>query len=123
MCIRDSHSIECRINAEDPKNDFRPSPGKITSLNLPGGQGVRVDTHVYAGYTIPPHYDSMIAKVIVRAATREQAIIRMKRALGEFHIEGIKTTIPFHIQLMDNETFQSGHFTTAFMDSFEMKPC
>ena len=117
------HSIECRINAEDPKNDFRPSPGKITSLNLPGGQGVRVDTHVYAGYTIPPHYDSMIAKVIVRAATREQAIIRMKRALSEFHIEGIKTTIPFHIQLMDNEIFQSGHFTTAFMDTFEMKPC
>jgi len=117
------HSIECRINAEDPKNDFRPSPGKITSLNLPGGQGVRVDTHVYAGYTIPPHYDSMIAKVIVRAATREQAIIRMKRALGEFHIEGIKTTIPFHLQLMDNEDFKSGNFTTNFMDTFEMKPC
>ncbi|MFK7901154.1 MAG: acetyl-CoA carboxylase biotin carboxylase subunit [Cyclobacteriaceae bacterium] len=115
-----AHSIECRINAEDARNDFRPSPGKITSLNLPGGPGVRVDTHVYAGYTIPPHYDSMIAKVIVTAATRKEAIDRMKRALQEFYIDGIKTTIPFHIKLMDDPKFRSGKFTTAFMETFDM---
>ncbi|AZQ61998.1 acetyl-CoA carboxylase biotin carboxylase subunit [Flammeovirga pectinis] len=110
------HSIECRINAEDPANDFRPCPGKITTLHIPGGPGVRVDTHVYTGYTIPSNYDSMIAKLIVTAETREGAIKRMKRALGEFVIEGIKTTIPFHLRLMDNDVYKSGHFTTAFMD-------
>ena len=114
------HSIECRINAEDPAKDFRPSPGKITNLHLPGGHGVRVDSHVYAGYTIPPNYDSMIAKLIVSAQSREEALIRMKRALEEFVIEGIKTTIPFHIKLMDNEVFKSGQFTTAFMESFDL---
>lgn len=114
------HSIECRINAEDPTHDFRPSPGKITDLHLPGGQGIRVDTHVYSGYTIPPNYDSMIAKLIVRAPSREEALIRMRRALQEFTIGGIKTTIPFHIKLMDDEQFKSGKFTTAFMESFDM---
>ena len=114
------HSIECRINAEDPFNDFRPHPGKITELNSPGGHGVRLDTHVYAGYTIPPNYDSMIAKLITTAQTREEAISKMRRALDEFVIEGIKTTIPFHRQLMDHPDFIDGNFTTAFMDSFEM---
>ncbi len=114
------YSMECRINAEDPSKDFRPSPGKITNLHLPGGQGVRVDSHVYAGYTIPPNYDSMIAKLIVSAQSREEVIVRMKRALEEFVIEGIKTTIPFHIKLMEDPQFQSGKFTTAFMDTFDM---
>ncbi|RZP11953.1 MAG: acetyl-CoA carboxylase biotin carboxylase subunit [Flavobacteriales bacterium] len=114
------HSIECRINAEDPFNDFRPHPGKITELNSPGGHGVRLDTHVYAGYTIPPNYDSMIAKLITTAQTREEAISKMRRALDEFVLEGIKTTIPFHRQLMDHPDFIDGNFTTAFMDSFEM---
>lgn len=113
-------SIECRINAEDPSNDFRPSPGKITNLHLPGGHGIRIDSHVYAGYTIPPYYDSMIAKLIVTAQTREEAIIKMKRALGETVIEGIKTTIPFHLKLMDDEGFKSGKFTTAFMETFDL---
>ncbi len=113
------HSIECRINAEDPRADFRPSPGKITTLHFPGGHGVRVDSHVYAGYTIPPNYDSMIAKLIVTAQTREEAIVRMKRALQEFVIEGIKTTIPFHIKLMDEKRFKSGKFTTAFLEDFD----
>lgn len=113
------HAIECRINAEDPANDFRPSPGKITNLHLPGGHGVRVDSHVYAGYTIPPFYDSMIAKLIVTAQTREEALIKMKRALGEMVIEGIKTTIPFHIKLMDDESFKSGQFTTKFLETFD----
>lgn len=114
------HAIECRINAEDPAKDFRPSPGKITHLHMPGGHGVRVDSHVYAGYTIPPNYDSMIAKLIVSAQTREEALVRMKRALSEFVIEGIKTTIPFHIKLMDDEKFKSGQFTTAFMETFDL---
>ena len=114
------HAIECRINAEDPYNDFRPSPGKITNLNIPGGHGVRVDTHVYAGYTIPSNYDSMIAKLIVTAQTREEAIAKMRRALEEFYIEGVKTTIPFHRQLMDNEDFIAGNYTTKFMESFVM---
>ncbi len=114
------HSIECRINAEDPYHDFRPCPGKITELHSPGGHGIRLDTHVYAGYTIPPNYDSMIAKLITTAQTREEAISKMRRALDEFVIEGIKTTIPFHRQLMDHPDFISGDFTTAFMDSFEM---
>lgn len=113
-------ALECRINAEDPKNGFRPSPGKITNLHLPGGHGVRVDSHVYAGYTIPPNYDSMIAKIIVTGQTREEVLLRMKRALQEFVIEGVKTTIPFHIKLMDDARFKSGKFTTAFMDTFDL---
>ncbi|WP_395054237.1 acetyl-CoA carboxylase biotin carboxylase subunit [Flavobacterium sp.] len=115
------HAIECRINAEDPYNDFRPSPGKITVLHSPGGHGVRLDTHVYAGYTIPPNYDSMIAKLITTAQTRGEAINKMKRALDEFYIEGIKTTIPFHRQLMDEPEYVAGNYTTAFMDTFKMK--
>jgi acetyl-CoA carboxylase biotin carboxylase subunit len=114
------HAIECRINAEDPYNDFRPSPGKITVLHSPGGHGVRLDTHVYAGYTIPPNYDSMIAKLITTAQTREEAINKMKRALDEFYIEGIKTTIPFHRQLMDEPDYVAGNYTTKFMESFKM---
>lgn len=113
------HSMECRINAEDPKNGFRPSPGKITHLHMPGGSGIRIDSHVYAGYVIPPYYDSMIAKLIVTAQTREETIVRMKRALQEFVIEGIKTTIPFHIDLMDNKEFQAGSFTTKFLDDYD----
>ena len=113
------HAIECRINAEDPANGFRPSPGKITTLHLPGGHGVRVDSHVYAGYTIPPNYDSMIAKLIISAQSRDEALTRMKRALSEFYIEGIKTTIPFHIKLMDDPTFRSGQFTTKFLETFD----
>ncbi|UTA68564.1 acetyl-CoA carboxylase biotin carboxylase subunit [Emticicia sp. 21SJ11W-3] len=113
------YAMECRINAEDPGNGFRPSPGKITNLHLPGGHGVRVDSHVYAGYTIPPNYDSMIAKLIVTGQSREEVVTRMKRALQEFVIEGIKTTIPFHIKLMDDEQFKSGHFTTKFLETFD----
>jgi acetyl-CoA carboxylase, biotin carboxylase subunit len=115
------HAIECRINAEDPYNDFRPSPGKITVLHTPGGHGVRIDSHIYAGYTIPPFYDSMIAKIITIAQTREEAIQTMERALSEYIIEGVKTTIPFHIQLMKNEDFRKGNFTTKFIESFELK--
>ena len=114
------HSIECRINAEDPFNDFRPSPGKITELNIPGGHGIRVDTHVYSGYTIPSNYDSMIAKLITTAQTREEAIAKMKRALEEFYIEGVKTTIPFHRQLMEDENYLAGEYTTKFMEDFKM---
>jgi acetyl-CoA carboxylase biotin carboxylase subunit len=116
------HSIECRINAEDPYNNFRPSPGKIVTLHAPGGHGVRLDTHVYAGYSIPPNYDSMIAKLITTAQTREEAINKMKRALDEFVIEGVKTTIPFHRQLMDNPDYVAGNYTTKFMEDFVMKP-
>ena len=115
------HSIECRINAEDPFNDFRPSPGVIQTLHTPGGHGVRLDTHVYGGYVIPPHYDSMIAKLITTAQTREEAINKMKRALDEFVIEGVKTTIPFHRQLMDHPDYVAGNYTTKFMEDFEMK--
>jgi acetyl-CoA carboxylase biotin carboxylase subunit len=115
------HAIECRINAEDPYNDFRPSPGKITVLHTPGGHGVRVDSHVYAGYVIPPYYDSMIAKLIAVAQTREEAISTMHRALSEYIIEGVKTTIPFHLQLMQNEDFRKGNFTTNFLESFKMQ--
>ncbi len=115
------HSIECRINAEDPYNGFRPSPGKITNLNIPGGHGVRLDTHVYSGYTIPPYYDSMIAKLITTAQTREEAINKMKRALDEFVIEGITTTIPFHRKLMDNKDYLDGNYTTKFMNEFDLK--
>ncbi len=113
------YSMECRINAEDPTKGFRPSPGKITNLHIPGGHGVRVDSHIYAGYEIPPFYDSMIAKLIVTAQTREETLVRMKRALQEFVIEGIKTTIPFHIKLMDDKEFQAGNFTTAFLNDFD----
>ena len=113
------YSMECRINAEDPANGFRPSPGRITNLHMPGGHGVRLDSHVYAGYVIPPHYDSMIGKLIVSAQSREEVIVRMKRALSEMVIEGLKTTIPFHLKLMDNEKFKSGNFTTKFLDDFD----
>ena len=115
------HAIECRINAEDPYNDFRPSPGRITVLHQPGGHGVRVDSHAYAGYVIPPYYDSMIGKLITMAQTREEAIDTMHRALSEYIIEGIKTTIPFHLQLMQNEDFRKGNFTTKFLEGFTMK--
>ena len=115
------HSIECRINAEDPCNDFRPSPGKISTLHFPGGHGVRMDTHVYSGYIIPPNYDSMIAKLITTAQTREEAINKMRRALDEFVIEGIKTTIPFHRKLMDHKDYISGNYTTKFMETFSME--
>lgn len=113
------YAMECRINAEDPRHGFRPSPGKITNLHLPGGHGVRVDSHVYAGYSIPPNYDSMIAKLIVSGPSREEVLVRMKRALEEFVIEGIKTTIPFHIKLMDDEGFKSGNFTTKYLEDFD----
>jgi acetyl-CoA carboxylase biotin carboxylase subunit len=116
------HAIECRINAEDPYNDFRPSPGKITVLHTPGGHGVRIDSHIYAGYNIPPFYDSMIAKIIAVAQTREEALDTMERALSEYVIEGVKTTIPFHQQLMKNKDFREGNFTTKFLESFELKP-
>lgn len=115
------HAIECRINAENPFKDFRPSPGKITVLHTPGGHGVRVDSHIYAGYTIPPYYDSMISKIIAVAQTREEAISTMQRALSEYVIDGIDTTIPFHQQLLENKDFKEGNFTTKFMESFEMK--
>jgi acetyl-CoA carboxylase biotin carboxylase subunit len=111
------YAMECRINAEDPANGFRPSPGRITNLHMPGGHGVRIDSHVYAGYTIPPNYDSMIAKLIVSGQSREEVITRMKRALQEFVIEGIKTTIPFHIRLMDNAIFRSGKYSTNFLET------
>ena len=114
------HAIECRINAEDPFNDFRPSPGLITNFHSPGGHGIRIDTHVYANYTIPPFYDSMIAKLITVAQTREEAIEKMKRALDEFVIEGVHTTIPFHKKLMCEEAFIKGDYTTNFMDTFEI---
>lgn len=116
------HSIECRINAEDPFNDFRPSPGKITTFHAPGGHGIRLDTHVYAGYIIPPYYDSMIAKLITTAQTREEAIDKMRRALDEFVIEGVKTTIPFHRQLMQAKDYVDGNYTTKFMEDFKLKP-
>ncbi len=115
------HAIECRINAEDPYNGFRPSPGRITTLHVPGGHGVRIDSHIYAGYVIPPYYDSMIAKIITIARTRDEAINTMERALSEFVVEGVKTTIPFHQQLMQNKDFRKGNYTTKFMESFKLK--
>ncbi len=115
------HSMECRINAEDPYRNFIPCPGKIEVLHKPGGHGVRVDTHIYAGYSIPPNYDSMIAKLIVWANTREEAITKMHRALTEFTIEGVKTTIPLHLQLMEDAKFREGDFTTKFMETFVLK--
>ncbi len=116
------HAIECRINAEDPYLDFRPNPGVIKTFHAPGGHGVRLDTHAYQGYVIPPYYDSMIAKLITTAQTREEAIAKMKRALDEFVIEGVKTTIPFHRQLLDNPDFVAGNYTTKFMEDFELDP-
>ena len=116
------HAIQCRINAEDPFNGFRPSPGKITVYHAPGGHGVRIDTHVYADYTIPPNYDSMISKLIVVAQTREEAIKKMYRALSEYIIDGVKTTIPFHLQLFEDENFKKGKFTTKFLETFQLKP-
>lgn len=117
------HAIECRINAEDPAHNFRPTAGTATAFNIPGGHSTRVDTHAYAGYKIPPHYDSMIAKLIVSAPTREEAIKRMRRALQEFIVEGIKTTIPYHLQLMDDEGFQTGEFNTKYLEnSFKFNP-
>ena len=115
------HAIQCRINAEDPFNDFRPSPGTIKTYHAPGGHGIRIDTHVYASYVIPPYYDSMIAKLITIAQTREEAILKMQRALDEYIIEGVKTTIPFHQQLMQDEKFKKGNFTTNFMETFKLK--
>lgn len=112
-------AMECRINAEDPAHGFRPSPGKIQNLHIPGGRGVRIDSHVYAGYVIPPNYDSMIAKLIVSGQSREEVIVRMKRALEEFVIDGVKTTIPFHIALLENEKFKEGNFTTKFLEDFD----
>ena len=114
------HAIECRINAEDPKNDFRPSPGMITNFHAPGGHGIRIDTHAYTNYMIPPFYDSMIAKLITVAQTREEAISKMERALDEFIIEGINTTIPFHRKLMKDKKFREGDYTTKFMEDFEL---
>ncbi len=113
------HAIQCRINAEDPAHDFRPCPGKITDYHCPGGHGIRIDAHVYSGYTIPSNYDSMISKLIVVARTRDEAILKMKRALGEYIIEGVKTTIPFHQKLMEDPDFVKGNFTTKFMELFE----
>ena len=113
------HAIQCRINAEDPANDFRPCPGTITDYHCPGGHGVRIDAHVYSGYTIPSNYDSMISKLIVVARTRDEAILKMKRALGEYIIEGVKTTIPFHQKLMEDPNFVEGDFTTDFMENFK----
>lgn len=113
------HAIECRINAEDPFANFRPSPGIVTSYHAPGGHGIRLDTHVYAGYTIPPYYDSMISKLIAVAQTRKEAIEKMQRALDEYIIEGVKTTIPFHQKLMKNKQFRDGNFTTAFLDDWD----
>ena len=120
--VMKGHAIECRINAEDPFNNFSPSPGTIEGFHSPKGLGVRCDTHVFAGYSIPPHYDSMIAKLIVRDHNRERAISRMLRALNEFVIEGVKTTIPFHQQLLMDERFRAGDFDTKFLDRFEMVP-
>ena len=118
--IPEAWAMECRINAEDPFNGFRPSPGKITSFHSPKGHGVRVDTHVYAGYVVPPYYDSMIAKLICRASTREDCIRKMQRALDEFIVEGIKTTVPFHQRLMRHPDFIAGNFTTKFLETFDL---
>ena len=119
--VQRGHAIECRINAEDPAADFRPSPGRITDFHMPGGFGVRVDTHAYAGYAVPPYYDSLIAKLVVYAQTREGAINKMAGALEEFVIEGIRTTIPFHRQVMQNEKFRSGRFDTSFLETFRFE--
>jgi acetyl-CoA carboxylase biotin carboxylase subunit len=119
--VMDGHAIECRINAENPFKGFSPSPGRIDAFHTPGGHGVRVDTHVYSGYVIPPHYDSMIAKLIVRAKTRELAINKMVRALDEFVIEGVRTTVPFHQQVTNSPGFRSGNFDTKFLETFKLE--
>ncbi|MFZ9681090.1 MAG: acetyl-CoA carboxylase biotin carboxylase subunit [Bacteroidia bacterium] len=119
--IPNMHAIECRINAEDPYNDFRPSPGRITTLHVPGGHGVRVDTHIYSGYVIPPYYDSMIAKLITVAQTREEAIATMERALSEFVVEGVKTTIPFHLQMLKDPNFIAGQFNTQYLNTWKIQ--
>lgn len=116
-----AHAIECRINAEDPFNNFRPCPGQITGLHLPGGNGIRVDTHVYTGYKIPANYDSMIAKIVAVAQTRNEAIDKMRRALFELVIEGVKTTAPFHQQLLEDPDFRAGNYTTKFMEDFVIR--
>ncbi len=115
------HAIECRINAENPFMNFAPSPGTITTLHTPGGHGIRVDSHVYSGYRIPPNYDSMVGKLITVAQTREEAIAKMHRALSEYVIEGVKTTIPFHLKLMQNEDFKAGNYTTKFLENWDFK--
>ena len=112
----EGHAIECRINAEDPNRQFLPTPGTITSFHVPGGPGVRVDTHAYAGYKVPPYYDSLLAKLITHGHDREEALIRMKRALGEFIVEGISTTIPFHQVVLNHEIFQSGNYHTGSIE-------
>jgi acetyl-CoA carboxylase biotin carboxylase subunit len=114
------HSIECRINAEDPDNNFCPSPGLIKSLYTPGGPGVRIDKHVYSGYVIPPYYDSMIAKLITHGRNRSEAIVRMERALEEFIVEGVKTTIPLHKKILASEKFRSGKFSTKFLEETKL---
>jgi acetyl-CoA carboxylase biotin carboxylase subunit len=119
---QEGHAIECRINAEDPAHDFRPSPGKVTDFHMPGGFGVRVDTHCYAGYVVPPYYDSLLAKLVVYAQTREGAIQKMAGALDEFTIQGIKTTIPFHREVMQDIRFKTGEFDTSFLESFRFIP-
>jgi len=119
--VCNSHAIECRINAEDPDNNFMPSPGKVTKYSPPGGPGVRIDSHLYEGYSIPPYYDSLIAKLIVHGDNRHEAIKRMQRALGEFVIEGIKTTIPFHLKALDNPDFQKGDYSTKFIEEKLLK--
>ena len=116
------HSIECRINAEDPEKNFRPSPGKISNFHMPGGKGVRIDSHAYSGYEIPTHYDSMIGKLIVHASNRNRAINRMQRALEETIIEGVKTTIPYHQKIMEDKNFNSGKFDTSFLENFSFNP-
>src|SRR5690606_35661984 len=113
------HSIECRINAEDPDNNFRPSPGLVTAFHVPGGHGIRVDTHCYAGYTIPPYYDSMIGKLIVIGKDRDEAVRKMSRALDEFIIEGVKTTIPFHQKIMTNKDFLNNNYDTSFIEKMK----
>ncbi len=118
--VKFQHAIECRINVEDPFHNFMPSPGVITHLHLPGGFGVRIDTHAYAGYEIPKYYDSLLAKLMTSGRTREEAIERMKRALNEFRADGVKTTIPFHLKVMDDKSYRSGKFTTKFMESFKI---
>ncbi len=119
---REGHSMECRINAEDPENGFRPNPGRVTDFHMPGGFGVRVDTHCYSGYVVPPYYDSLLAKLIVYAQTRDGAIEKMAGALEEFTVQGVKTTIPFHRQVMKDERFRSGNFDTSFLETFQFQP-
>jgi len=117
--LKEIHALECRINAEDPQQDFMPTPGKINTLHLPGGAGVRIDSHIFPGYTIPPYYDSLIAKIVVWDTNRAGAIARMERALKETVIEGVKTTIPFHLNILANKKFRAGELSTALIESTE----